>query len=231
MMNQSEVMENKQSVSLSTTNPISLVSALFSPVKFFSQLKVQRKLGVNIFIILVLYGIITYLLSQHLLTNNEIGSMLPKELQNGKSQMIMVIGTTLVGIFQFLFTVLFSTLIYKIILSFAKVRVTFKGLFHIVMVAQIPLIIGKAINLLFINENTMEMPITSLGFTIQSWTDSVFILNFFSSLEIFSIWSYFIIALGASVCIGFSRKKSMILVFSTWLVFLTISSMLLSILN
>ncbi|KSU88332.1 hypothetical protein ABEP17_08405 [Priestia flexa] len=73
MMNQSEVMENKQSVSLSTTNPISLVSALFSPVKFFSQLKVQRKLGVNIFIILVLYGIITYLLSQHLLTNNKKG--------------------------------------------------------------------------------------------------------------------------------------------------------------
>ncbi|MED4117245.1 YIP1 family protein [Priestia megaterium] len=231
MLNESEVMEKREPISISTTNPISLVKVLLNPITFFSKLKTERKLGINIFIILALYGIVTFFLSQYLLTNNEISSSLPKELQNEKSQLIMVIGTTLVGIFQFVFTVLVSTLLYKIILFFAQIRVTFKGLFHIVMVAQIPLIIGKIINLIFINQDTVNMPITSLGFTIKPFTDSSFLLNFFSNVEIFSIWSYFIIALGTSVCIGVSRKKSMLIVFSTWLIFLTLSSVLIGFFN
>ncbi|MFJ7938111.1 YIP1 family protein [Peribacillus sp. NPDC096622] len=231
MLNDSEVMEKKEAILLSTTHPLSLIKVLLNPVTFFNKLKTERKLGINIFIILVLYGIVTFFLSQHLLMNNDISSTLPKELQNEKSQLIMVIGTTLVGIFQFVSTVLISTLIYKVILFLTQIRVTFKGLFHIVMVAQIPLIIGKMINLIFINKDTIEMPITSLGFTIKPFTESPFLLNFFSNIEIFSIWSYFIIALGTSVCIGVTRKKSMLIIFSTWLIFLTLSSFLIGFFN
>ncbi|WP_191559527.1 YIP1 family protein [Metabacillus idriensis] len=214
-----------------STHPLGLIQILIKPVEFFSSLRVNRKLGMNILLILAIYGVVSFFLAKYMMQSSEITSILSPELQNGSTYNILYIGTTLLSVVQFIFNVLITTVIFKVILMFSKVGVSFKGLYHIVFIAQVPIIIGKIINLLFIEQGTMDTPVTSLGFTIQNIIESNLIVNLLTNFEIFNLWSLFLIGLGVSVCVGVSRKKSYILVFTTWGIFITLSSIIVTLVN
>lgn len=215
----------------SSTNPMGLIYILTNPVSYFSNLRVNRKIGINTLIILFLYGIISFFLSKYFMRSTNVIPLLSPELRNENTFQILYIGTTILSIFQFIFSMIISTLLYKLFLFFTNIRLTFKGLLHIVIMAQVPILIGKVINLLFINQETSNIPITSLGFTTQKFIDSVFLSSIFSSLEIFNIWSVILIGLGVGVCVGVPRKKSISIILLSWLGMTSISAILVSILN
>lgn len=214
-----------------SNHPIGLIQILFQPTHYFSKLRVERKLGINILLILAIYGIVSFFLSRYLLQTNEITSMLSPELQNDSTYSLLYIGTTILSIIQFLFNIALITVIYKVVLFFLRIGITFKGLFHIVFIAQVPIILGKIVNLLFIDKGTIEMPITSLGFTFQNMIESNFLVSLFTNFEFFNLWSTLLIGWGIHVCLQMSKKKSFLIAFLTWGAFILISSLILTALS
>ncbi|QHA93600.1 YIP1 family protein [Bacillus sp. N1-1] len=206
--------------------PSSLLDVFIQPTNFFSSLRIDRKIGMNAYIILVLYGIISFFLAKDLVKSNEVISLLSPELQNESTYLILYIGTSIFSVIQLLFSLLITTALYKLILHLCKIRLTFKGLFHIVLIAQVPILIGKFINLLFIDQGTVTTPITSLGFTVQNFVDSLFLTNLFNSIEVFNIWSILLIGLGVGVCVQVSTKKSISVIALTWIGFTIIASII-----
>lgn len=190
---------------------LQLVGVLVSPTQTFQILKEKNfSLGINFYMILIFNFITSYFLSKNVVSSMEFQNMLPEELQNASSLSMFSLIISFFSIFQILFTVLVTSVIYFGIYKVSKYKISLKTVFIIVFLAQLITILGKLFNSFFMVGSENTIPITSLAFPFYANESfPLSLLNLLSYVDFFNIWSLLVISIGISVATNQSFKKTL----------------------
>lgn len=200
-----------------------LLSILYAPMNTFRALGQSPKLRWLILILLMAHIAITFFVSEGLLETREI-----QELLNQNEVQMPAIVLNLIKFFIILFSSLwyFFMLFIVYLLQLAVVKIMKlplggKVLGAIILLSQVPQIIGKIVQLPFFNPEQLQneetqISIGSLGLLVSQFTTDGTFIRLAANVNIFEIWSYALIALGISVAAACSIKKGFIASFAIW---------------
>jgi hypothetical protein len=115
--------------------------------------------------------------------------------------------TAMLGFISPVFTILFMTLIYFIILKIARKNTTFKQLFSMNTYIFVVQAVGLLVNslLMMVIDSSSGSAITSLALFNRDWS----LLN---AIELFTIWKFVLTAIGFHLVGQLSKSTSIILV-------------------
>lgn len=220
-------MENGQLVVVNTnqkqTKLSHLLTILYAPTNTFRALGQSPKLRWLIFILLTAHIGITFFVSEGLLETNEMQGLL--------NQNDVQMPAAVLNLIKFLI-VLFSSLWYFFMLfivyllqlavvKFMKLPLGGKALGAIILLSQVPQIIGKILQFPFFNPDQLQneeaqIAIGSLGLLVSQFTTDGTLIRLAANVNIFEIWSYALIGLGISVATACSIKKGFLASFVIW---------------
>jgi len=198
----------------------SLFGMVMNPTEQFQRLRENPKILVAIIVVTILTIIGTFMMLSGIdfLDQPELA-----EFSEEEKMMVAMIGQisfVVVGAFVPIFSILISTIVFIIIAKIVKTDVTFKQLFsmntYIFIIGTIGILLnGIVFMLLGGEEGTM---FTSLNSVVGAES---FLGVFLESLEVFSIWSLIITAIGLQIVAKFSKGLSWAVVIGFYIVGLT----------
>ncbi|WRP06594.1 YIP1 family protein [Rossellomorea aquimaris] len=198
---------------------IPLVNVLFSPKAFFENKKGNFKKRYDFIFIILLNFIVTYFISNQLLKSEALMNNL-KDFEFSESLIrVIKIIVTFGSVIPLLFSVVFTSIVLLIALKISKIKLNFEKTFYIIFLAQLPLIISKLTLLIpgVAQDGINTLRITGFGYAFQNISDNLFLITFFNEIDLFVIWSYFLIGLGISILGNVSIKRAAIVSGSLWL--------------
>ncbi|EGL82950.1 Protein of unknown function DUF2143 [Caldalkalibacillus thermarum TA2.A1] len=203
-------------------NKLALLTVLYAPVETYKQFKLQPKFGLKLFMLALLMGIFGYV-SAVMLPNVLMGDLeaeLPPEMLEedvmATAMLFGAITAAVGGAIGFVIMLLIAALFIFIITKLAQMDLSYKQVLAISTLAQSPMILNGIVSLIFINQTGDLTPVTSLAF-LAGEEASLFMFNFLSSIEIFSIWSFVLIGIGLAVFAHASLKKGLAVSLGFWL--------------
>ncbi|WHT85434.1 YIP1 family protein [Bacillus cereus] len=197
-----------------------ILKVLYSPFEFFEEFNHSKKYILNIFLIIFLNTVVTWVFTSHIQSSSQLQEVISsnKNVITPTFILILKIIMTLGSFIPLLFNCLVNSFFLFILILTVKETISFRRLYYVVFLAQIPLIIKKSLVIIpfFSNENLV--PITSLGYILDSNDSDKFFIDIISQFEVFNIWSVILLGIGLSILTNMSLKKSYILSFSFWIV-------------
>lgn len=196
----------------------SIVGMFHSPVEQFKRMKARPVIWGGLIIILILSllnGIMGTFLTEQTLTNEFPGL---NEEDLGFMVLVTKVFAVIASLIGPIIGLLIKTLILIVIGKIAQSTARFKQLFSMSIFIGVIGTVGVLINtavVLFSGTNDVTMVATSLSSIIPSTGALAGLLN---SIEIFSIWTLILTAIGMQVVMGISKKVSWILVVSYFII-------------
>lgn len=198
---------------------------MISPSNVFNEMKHHKKFGMQMFLIILIELLAFYLISEKALsTNPEVVKMMSGNDNNLFASLIKFVSVAL-SLIQFIFIIVVSTILYKFCSFVFKIKISFGSIFKINIITQVPIIVGKFINMPFMNDETYNLSITSLGYgakVLFNLDNNSILLSILSNIEIFSMLSMGLVCLGIHIFSGENMKKCVGVVILSWLVTLVI---------
>lgn len=195
-----------------------LFNVLFKPVDYFDKFKQKRSTFLNIITLLVLNSIIIYMFSGTIFDSvltDKVDTSLPIETYE-KFKPIFSILILFMNNIQLIFTLLLSSIILVVLAKVFKIKVKMADGFAILVVAYLPIMFSNAINYYALSKFGIESPITSMGILLEK-TGFPILMHFGSQVEIFNIWSCFLIGLGVLTCADSNSKNVRNLIIAYWI--------------
>lgn len=200
--------EEQEVVNNGAGNNPSLLGMITSPVEQFKRIKQKPVIFLPIVIIIILVIIGGWLNSQGLeIPELEELNELTDEA-GGLMQTFDIIGTILVGIFIPLLFVSFYSVVQFLVGKTAQSEVKFKQLFSMNTFIFFISSIGTLINgiIIFIIGSSTGMQVTSIASILDN--DNMTLVALTSWIEVFSIWTLILTAIGLHKVAGFSKGLS-----------------------
>lgn len=209
------------------TNNFNILKIIHSPFIFFEYTKNSSKHVFNVFFIIFFNAVATWFFTSQLETSPQLQSILStnKNIINPTFLLVLKAIMTLGSFIPLLFNCLVNSFFLFILILTVKETISFRKLYYIIFLSQIPLIFKKILIVIpgFINNEMV--PITSLGYILDSTNSNKFFIGILSQLEVFNVWSVFLVGIGLFTFANINKKKSFVLSFSFWIVMILISSL------
>lgn len=217
-------MKDEITLEKETVTKPSIIGMIHSPVEQFKRIKAQPVIWIGLIIVLVLS-----------LINGVIGTFLvedalAKEFADFGDEELLLISlfTKVVGVISSIIGpivgILIKTVVLLIIARIVQSTVSFRQLFsmsiYIAVIGTVGLLINTSVSLLS-GTNDISVAATSLSTVIHA---KGALAGLFSSIEVFSIWTLILTAIGMQVVVGISKKVSWILIIS-YFVLITLLAM------
>ncbi|KZN95929.1 MAG: hypothetical protein C6W58_13845 [Bacillaceae bacterium] len=195
---------------------------IYSPQKTLLNIHNEKKLGILATLTLViLFAAISIVISQNLLESEYIADL----LGNNPSQSFknaLTIFAAIMQVFLFFVNILLLTALIKIVLSIVKLKVKFRELLRFVIIAQSPVVLGLGIKYVLSDPSQYHIPVTSLAYLFSGLNMNQFLQIFLSKIELFNLWSLFLICLSLTIVTKQSLTKIVSILFPVTIIFNTL---------
>lgn len=134
----------------------------------------------------------------------------------------LTIFAAIMQVFLFFVNILLLTALIKIVLSIVKLKVKFRELLRFVIIAQSPVILGLGIKYVLSDPSQYHIPVTSLAYLFSGLNMNQFVQIFLSKIELFNLWSLFLICLSLTIVTKQSLTKIVSILFPVIIIFNTL---------
>ncbi|HEX6594985.1 MAG TPA: YIP1 family protein [Bacillota bacterium] len=196
-----------------------MIEVLYNPLKAFGHSINTRKIILNIFLVLLIALVFQSIAINKIVNLSDFQQL--AELPENFPTNIIVAFATGFQLFMNFVNIIILSLIFKFVGKITQMNINFKFVFYIIVLSQIPVLMSILLNSFFINSfNDGEiLSIFGLGYFFSFFIDNSFILKLLNTVEIFQLWSAFIIAAGFySVTKKYTFKKTMIIIFGVYFI-------------
>ncbi|UOY91124.1 YIP1 family protein [Ectobacillus sp. JY-23] len=194
----------------------SLFGMIASPTLQFERMKDKTKVGLPMFMVMLLLAILAAVTTQFLPTAEQLEGF-PEP--SPTTTMIFAFVGGLVGGYIVLFVV---AALYKILALLFGESISYKKLLLILVFTGIIGVLGQAVNVVLMAIiGGDQVSYTSLAPLFESGTIAHSIAG---SIEVFTIWNYVLLVLGLQIVGGFSKNKAIAFVVTLFVISTSISA-------
>lgn len=187
----------------------SLLGIITSPSEQFERMKGKVKIAVPMIVLILLSGVLLGIVAYFQTKTPEFAQKLTPELV-GPTGIFVIVAAVVGGIISMLVAYFLGAAVYKIIAMITGSDITYTKIVAITVYASVIGLVGTLVNvLLMLVLGGTELSYTSLAPLFEKGT-ALYALG--SSLNIFSIWQYAIIALGFQIAGGIPKNKAITIV-------------------
>lgn len=208
-----------------------LLTVLFDPLKTYEHYASHPTKWIKMLLMIVASGVIGIITAYQIITNKYLLPYIEATFPNmdlnlvSSSEFQQFIMITMTGryVFGLLISILLMSALVYFVLKLLKEEIMYQHLLAIVVLAQMPILIGWSINLALVEYNTLFSPITSVGYAFQN-IEPLFLLAVLNEIDLFSIWSVVLIAIGLRIFSYVSFGRALIVCSFVWLIAILLSS-------
>ena len=194
-----------------------MIAVLYNPLKAFQQSINTKKAMLNIFLVFLIALVFQTIAINKIVSLSDFQQLtgLP---ENFPTNIIVFIATGFQLFTNFINIVILS-FVFKLIGKITHMNINFKFIFYIIVLSQIPILMSVFLNSFFIHtfNNGEIYSIFGLGYFFSSFIDNTYILKLLNTVEMFQLWSAYIITAGFySVTKKYTFTKTMIIIFGVY---------------